>query len=299
MQKKNNESRRNFLKTLPLAVAGSAVALSSCNSEAMKEFFQRNFRTLTKTEIDEIIANLEKKYTSKYGVEFSVSAKPALDDTLFGYALDLSRCVGCRRCEYACVDENNQSRDPQIHWIQVLQMEKDKGIDFAHANIDYNPELVPEEGHFYVPIACQQCKNPPCVKVCPAKATWQEKDGITVVDYDWCIGCRYCMAACPYGARHFNWGKPDVPKEEINPITHYLGNRPRQKGVVEKCTFCIQRVREGKYPSCVEICPTGSRKFGNLLDPKSEIRYILENKRVLVLKAELNTQPKFYYYFGV
>lgn len=299
MQKKNNESRRNFLKSLPLAVAGSAVALSSCNSEAMKEFFQRNFRTLTKTEIDEIIANLEKKYTSKYGVEFSVSAKPALDDTLFGYALDLSRCVGCRRCEYACVDENNQSRDPQIHWIQVLQMEKDKGIDFAHANIDYNPELVPEEGHFYVPIACQQCKNPPCVKVCPAKATWQEKDGITVVDYDWCIGCRYCMAACPYGARHFNWGKPDVPKEEINPITHYLGNRPRQKGVVEKCTFCIQRVREGKYPSCVEICPTGSRKFGNLLDPKSEIRYILENKRVLVLKAELNTQPKFYYYFGV
>ena len=299
MQKKNNESRRNFLKSLPLAVAGSAVALSSCNSEAMQEFFQRNFRTLTKTEIDEIIANLEKKYTKKYGLEFSVSAKPALDDTLFGYALDLSRCVGCRRCEYACVDENNQSRDPQIHWIQVLQMEKEKGIDFAHAKIDYNPEEVPEEGHFYVPIACQQCKNPPCVKVCPAKATWQEEDGITVIDYDWCIGCRYCMAACPYGARHFNWGTPEIPKEEINPITHYLGNRPRQKGVVEKCTFCLQRVREGKYPSCVEICPTGSRKFGNLLDPKSEIRYILENKRVLVLKAELNTQPKFYYYFGV
>ena len=299
MQKKNNESRRNFLKSLPLAVAGSTIALSSCNSEAMQEFFQRNFRTLTKTEIDEIIANLEKKYTKKYGLEFSVSAKPALDDTLFGYALDLSRCVGCRRCEYACVDENNQSRDPQIHWIQVLQMEKEKGIDFAHAKIDYNPEEVPEEGHFYVPIACQQCKNPPCVKVCPAKATWQEEDGITVIDYDWCIGCRYCMAACPYGARHFNWGTPEIPKEEINPITHYLGNRPRQKGVVEKCTFCLQRVREGKYPSCVEICPTGSRKFGNLLDPKSEIRYILENKRVLVLKAELNTQPKFYYYFGV
>lgn len=107
------------------------------------------------------------------------------------------------------------------------------------------------------------------------------------------------MAACPYGARHFNWSEPNVPDEEINPITHYLGNRPRPKGVVEKCTFCIQRVREGKYPSCVEICPTGSRKFGNLLDPKSEIRYILENKRVLVLKAELNTQPKFYYFFGV
>jgi molybdopterin-containing oxidoreductase family iron-sulfur binding subunit len=178
-------------------------------------------------------------------------------------------------------------------------MDKEKGIDFMHSDIHYNPELVPEEEHFYVPVACQQCANPPCTKVCPATATWQEPDGIVVVDYNWCIGCRYCMAACPYGARHFNWSEPIVPDEEMNPITHYLGNRPRPKGVVEKCTFCIQRVREGKYPSCVEVCPTGSRKFGNMLDPDSEIRYILENKRVLVLKAELNTQPNFYYFFGV
>ncbi len=299
IQSENNNTRRDFIKKLSIVLGGSAIALSACNSAGFEEFLQQNFRTLSKEDVDEIILNLEKKYKKKYGKNFSVSAKPALDDTLFGYALDLSRCVGCRRCVYACVEENNQSRDPQIHWIKVLQMEKDKGIDFMHANIHYNPKEVPEEGHFYVPISCQQCKNPPCIKVCPAKATWQEEDGIVVVDYNWCIGCRYCMAACPYGARHFNWGKPFIPDEEINPITHYLGNRPRDKGVVEKCTFCIQRIREGKYPSCVEICPTGSRKFGNLLDPNSEIRYILENKRVLVLKAELNTQPKFYYFFGV
>ncbi len=299
MQKEKNNSRREFFKKLSLGVGGSAVALSACNSPEFDEFLQQNFRTLSKEEIDEILLNLEKKYTEKYGKKFSVSAKPAIDNTSFGYALDLSRCVGCRRCVYACVKENNQSRKPQIHWIQVLQMEKDKGIDFTHSNIHYYPELVPEEGHFYVPVACQQCKNPPCIKVCPAKATWQESDGIVAIDYNWCIGCRYCMASCPYGARHFNWGKPNVPDEEVNPITHYLGNRPRSKGVVEKCTFCIQRVREGKYPSCVEICPTGSRKFGNLLDPKSEIQYILKNKRILVLKAELNTQPNFYYFFGV
>jgi len=178
-------------------------------------------------------------------------------------------------------------------------MEKEKGIDFAHSTVHYNPETVPEPGHFYLPVACQQCRNPQCITVCPTKATWQEEDGIVVVDYNWCIGCRYCMAACPYGARHFNWGEPNIPLEEINPETHYLGNRPRPKGVVEKCTFCVQRVREGKYPSCVEICPVGARKFDNLLDPESEIRYILENKRVLVLKEELNTQPKFYYFFGV
>ena len=107
------------------------------------------------------------------------------------------------------------------------------------------------------------------------------------------------MAACPYGARHFNWGEPNLPAEELNAEMHYLGNRPRMKGVVEKCTFCVQRTREGKYPACVEICPVGARKFGNLLDPESEVRYILENKRVLVLKQELNTQPKFYYFFGI
>lgn len=300
MKENDNDksSRREFLKKFSFA-AGSVAALQACDSEEFENFLQKNFRTLTKSEKEEIILNLEKKYTSKYGKEFSVSAEPDMEGTEFAYALDLSRCIGCRRCVYSCVKENNQSRDPQIHWIQVLQMEKEKGIDFMHSDVHYNPDKVPEEGHFYLPVACQQCRNPQCITVCPAKATWQEQDGIVVVDYNWCIGCRYCMAACPYGARHFNWGEPIVPKDEINPVTHYLGNRPRIKGVVEKCTFCIQRVRQGKYPACVEICPVGARKFGNLNDPASEIRYILENKRVLVLKEELNTQPKFYYFFGV
>lgn len=299
MLEENNKSRRDFLKTLPVALAGTSVALASCSNQELENFYQKNLRTLAKEEIEEIILNLEKKYYESYGKQFEVSSQSAIDDTLFGFALDLSRCIGCRQCVYACVDENNQSRDPQVHWIQVLQMENDKGIDFMHSNIHYNPELVPEEGYFYLPVSCQQCENPQCIKVCPAQATWMEPDGIVVVDYDWCIGCRFCMAACPYGARHFNWGEPTISKEEINPRMHLLGNRLRTKGVVEKCTFCIQRVREGQFPACVEVCPTGSRKLGNLLDSKSDIRYILENKRVLVLKGELNTQPKYYYYFGV
>jgi Fe-S-cluster-containing dehydrogenase component len=224
-------------------------------------------------------------------------AKP-LPGVEFAYALDLSRCVGCRRCVYACVDENNQSRDPQVQWIRVFQMDKGKGVDFSEADPYYAPPEVPEEGHFYVPVQCQQCRNAPCTKVCPTGATWTEPDGIVVVDYEWCIGCRYCMAACPYGARHFNWGAPTIPKDRLNPKTHYLGNRPRPQGVVEKCTFCIQRTRNGRYPACVEVCPVGARKFGNLLDPDSEIRYIIEHKRVLVLKEELNTLPKFFYFYA-
>ena len=134
--------------------------------------------------------------------------------------------------------------------------------------------------------------------MCPTAATWTDPDGIVVIDYDWCIGCRYCMAACPYGARHFNWGEPSIPAGQLNPKTHVLGNRPRPTGVVEKCTFCIQRTRNGRYPACVEVCPVGARKFGNLLDPESEIRYIIEHKRVLVLKEDLNTVPKFFYFYA-
>lgn len=106
------------------------------------------------------------------------------------------------------------------------------------------------------------------------------------------------MAACPYMGRWFNFTDPGIPNEQVNPQTHYLGNRPRMRNVVEKCTFCIQRVRKGIYPKCVEVCPVGARKFGNLLDPNSEISMIIKTKRVFRLKEDLNTQPKFYYFFA-
>jgi len=289
--------RRQFLEVA--ASAAGLAALGGCKSLSKEEFLQKNYRELSPKEVKQVVARLEREYARQYKRSVKVGVDPAMKGVLFGYALDLSRCVGCRRCVYACVKENNLSREPQVQWIRVLQMDKAEGVNIQHADPYYNPEEVPQEGHFYMPVQCQQCKNPPCVKVCPVGATWQEPDGITVVDYNWCIGCRYCMAACPYGARHFNWKAAGLPSEDVNPDTHYLGNRPRKQGVVEKCTFCIQRTRKGLYPACVEICPTGTRKFGNLLDPESEIRYILEHKRVFIFKEDLNTQPKFFYFYGV
>jgi molybdopterin-containing oxidoreductase family iron-sulfur binding subunit len=156
---------------------------------------------------------------------------------------------------------------------------------------------VPADGKYYLPVQCQQCDNAPCVKVCPVEATWKEKDGIVVIDYNWCIGCRYCQAACPYHARRFNWKKPEIPAEEVNPVQAYLSNRIRSKGTMEKCTFCLHRTRKGKMPACLEACPTGARVFGNVLDPESEIRWVLENKRVFVLKEDLGTAPSFFYFF--
>jgi molybdopterin-containing oxidoreductase family iron-sulfur binding subunit len=281
-------SRREFASCAAAAAAGWL--MTACGPRRLHE--------LSKDQLRSRLRDLEREYSRRYSATVTVADTPAAPGVLFAYALDISRCIGCRRCVYACVEENNQSRDPQVHWIKVLQMDKERGVDFTHADPYYEPREVPEETHFYVPVACQQCRNAPCTKVCPTGATWTEPDGIVVIDYDWCIGCRYCMAACPYGARHFNWGEPSIPKGQLNPKTHVLGNRPRPKGVVEKCTFCIQRTRNGRYPACVEVCPVGARKFGNLLDPESEIRYIIEHKRVLVLKEDLNTVPKFFYFYA-
>ena len=295
MKKKFN--RRDFLKISLAGLAATSIVGCSDNT-AWQELFHARFQELSPEEIEGLLKRLEERYSRKYGKTIHVKATPPMEGVVFGYALDLSRCIGCRRCVYACVKENNPSRDVEIQWIRVLRLRKGE-FRLEHAEHYYSPKEVPEEDYFYMPVQCQHCENPPCVKVCPVRATWKEPDGIVVIDYDWCIGCRTCMAACPYRARKFNWNDPVIPKEELNPETHYLGNRPRMKGVVEKCTFCIQRTREGRYPACVEACPVGARKFGNLLDPEGEIRYVLENFRVYRLKEELNTEPKFFYFFSL
>jgi molybdopterin-containing oxidoreductase family iron-sulfur binding subunit len=285
--------RRTFLKGTGLAA--TSLALNGCSS--LEALTQKHYRNLDPDELEKVRSRLVGEYTEKYGQPFSMGTEPAAEGVRFGYGLDLSRCIGCRRCVYACVQENNQSRRPQIHWIRVLRFEKGN-FNFEESEHYYPADMMPQPGYFYVPTQCQQCENPPCVKACPTQETWKEPDGIVVVDYNWCIGCRYCMAACPYGARWFNFTQAEIPREEINPHVHYLGNRPRMRGVVEKCTFCVQRVRKGRYPACVEACPVGARKFGNLNDPKSEISLIIENKRVFRLKEDLNTRPSFYYFFA-
>ena len=298
----NASSTRGVSRRAALGgIAGLALAIGAATSGGLtklKQVLGKHFHELSPEELQELIARIEREAEERYGKKVTVGAEGPIPGVEFAYALDIGRCVGCRRCVYACVKENNLSRNPQIHWIRVLEMERERGIDVYESDVYYDPEKVPEEGKTYMPVQCQQCRDPDCVKSCPVKATWQEEDGITVIDPDWCIGCRCCMSACPYGARHFNWADPQIPTDELNPNMHVLGNRPRNRGVVEKCTFCIQRTRKGLYPACVEICPVGARKFGNLNDPDSEIRYILENKRVYILKEEVNTKPRFYYFFG-
>ncbi len=302
-------TRRTFLKGTAAAVAGLAglgAALSPLlalerGELTLEALLQKRYRELKPEELRRILKALEDQCEREHGVRPAVHDRKALEGVEFGYALNLTRCIGCRKCAYACLKENNQSRDAaddlEMSYIRVLELDKG-GMNLETSTLYYDPPTVPQEGKFYMPVQCQQCRQPPCTKVCPVRATWQEEtDGIVVVDYNWCIGCRYCMAACPYDARRFNYKKPAIPPAEINPNQDYLSNRLRYKGVVEKCTFCLQRSRAGKYPACLEVCPTGARIFGDLRDPKSEIRYVLDHKRVYILKEEVGTLPRFYYFF--
>ena len=300
--------RRKFLKglgvlsatvTASTAVKAAVTAEPSWGGATLKDvvgdFFQDQYQRMSEDEIQAALARIERKAKRKFDREITCENTPAQEGVVFGYALNISKCKGYRDCVKACVEENNLARGGEMEYIRVLELDKgDRNL--LDADHYYDPELVPQPGKEYMPVQCMQCADPPCVSACPVEATWTEPDGIVVVDYNWCIGCRYCMTACPYSARHFNWGEPEIPSEALNPNTHYLGNRPRMKGVVEKCHFCIQRTRKGLQPACLEACPTGARVFGNLLDPDSEIRYILENKTVFRLKEDLGTDPKFWYY---
>ena len=293
-------SRREVLLGGASLMAASVAAMSPLahmqDVPTMDEFLEKHYKELTPADKTRLIARLKRKLKKTYKQDVTISDPQPQPDVEFGYMLNLQKCIGCRRCVHACAEENNLSRDPEIQYIRVLQLRKNTML-VEESEHHYDPALVPEDDVYYMPVSCQQCRNPPCVKVCPVEATWTEKDGVVVIDYDWCIGCRYCEAACPYWARHFNWEEPNVPEEVLNPNMGLLTNRPRSQGVMEKCHFCLHRTREGRYPACLEVCPVGARKFGNLLDPESEVSYILKHKRIFVLKEELNTQPRFYYFF--
>lgn len=298
--------RRKALAALAGALGvGAGVALAARNPlggeegrEKAKlnfsEFFKGNYRVMTDAEKKATLARLERLAELEHGTKVSISGTEAIPGVLFGYAFNISKCKGYLECVDACIRENNLDRSTRMQYIKVFEMEQGS-MNLEHGRADFFHQ-VPVPGKFYLGTQCFHCEVPPCTPVCPVGATWKEPDGIVVVDYDWCIGCRYCEAACPYWARRFNWKSPTIPAAELNRTQHYLGNRPRGKGEMEKCTFCIQRTRAGRNPACVEACPTGARVFGNLLDPNSEIRWVLENKKVFRLKEALQTEPKFWYY---
>jgi molybdopterin-containing oxidoreductase family iron-sulfur binding subunit len=165
--------------------------------------------------------------------------------------------------------------------------------NFEHAFPSHENHYLSEKLHHQdFPLLCNHCDNPPCTRVCPTQATWKrDKDGIVMMDWHRCIGCRYCIAACPYGSRSFNWRdpRPHIPGE----LNHAFPTRER--GVVEKCTFCEERLAQGKQPACVEACRSGAIAFGDLEDPDSKVRHLLKENFTIRRKPGLGTQPEVYY----
>jgi molybdopterin-containing oxidoreductase family iron-sulfur binding subunit len=191
---------------------------------------------------------------------------------------------GCNRCAEACHVAHNvpsiPDRKREVKWIWKEPFRNVFRNEHAPAALESKPVLV----------MCNHCANPPCTRVCPTGATWKREDGIVMMDWHRCIGCRYCVAGCPHGARSFNWSDPRPHLRAVNPEFP-----TRTKGVVEKCSFCEERLAVGKQPLCVEACPERALIFGDLNDPHSEIYQLVRSRYALRPRAELGTDPSVFY----
>lgn len=263
-------SRRDFLRIGTRSLLGGVVVYSV---PSLLRFLARSGVA------NPVLANRRDRY--------------AEDNQYWGFVCDAEKCIGCGRCVVACKRENKVPWESSYNrtWVEryTITVDRQVFVDSPEAGRDgfrTDPE-VPETPKpeiwksFFVPKLCNQCDKPPCVTVCPVGATYMTDNGVILVDQEHCIGCRYCIQACPYGARYV------LPEASA---THF-----GQVRVIDKCTWCYHRITRGILPACVEVCPVGARVFGDLRDPQSQVRKILAEKRVSVLKPDLGTEPKVYY----
>jgi tetrathionate reductase subunit B len=198
----------------------------------------------------------------------------------YGMGIQIEKCIGCGKCVEACKEENNVPREPFFFrtWVEryVIKKNGEVSVQSIDSRIEQSKEVFEEKEimrSFFVPKLCNQCENPPCVQVCPVGATFKTEDGVILVDENRCIGCRYCIQACPYGARYLH------PEKEV----------------ADKCTFCYHRITKGMLPACVEVCPTQARIFGDVKSGASPLNRFKRMNKLHVLKPSLNTEPKVSY----
>jgi Fe-S-cluster-containing dehydrogenase component len=211
----------------------------------------------------------------------------ASSDHEWHMVIDLAECIGCQYCIWACQATNDVPED-NMRW-----------------NIGF-PERTEGGTDFFMTRPCLHCQEAPCVKVCPVGATWVREDGVVAMDYDRCIGCRYCEVACPYDVRRFNWGTIET-ENAYQPIWGVAEVERRERGVAEKCTFCVHRIDRGlaegltpgvdpqATPACVNVCPVGARVFGDIKDPESPVSKYLTEHETFRLREDFGTEPKVHY----
>ncbi len=235
-------------------------------------------------------------------LEASMEAIPLTEGKRWAMVVDMRKCLekqekdGCKECIIACHHEHNVpdigNPKDEVKWI----FKETYAHSFPGREYEYIEEGIKDKPFI---LMCNHCTNPPCCRVCPTQATWQREDGIVMMDQHRCIGCRFCMAACPFGARSFNWGDPRKAPKDRNPDFPTNKEYPtRTKGVVEKCTFCAERLAKGLLPVCVEACKkinVNALNFGDLDDPESNVRGLLRRHYSIRRKPELGTGPNVLY----
>ncbi len=267
--------RRKFLK---IAGISSILGFGASVASASRTYWQKE---LTSPQVEESPDALHAKRWAM-----------VVDMSKFKSVEDMQKVIDACHHTHNVPDFRNPDGTPdlkfQIKWIWEEPYEKTfPGSEnaFMEERLKNMPFLV----------LCNHCDHAPCVRVCPTQATFKLPNGITMQDEHRCIGCRFCMAACPYGARSFNWTDP---RKALDPKYINYAYPTRTKGVVEKCIFCSERLEMGKMPACVEAAPTGAMFFGDIDDPKSEVRQLVTNRLTIRRKAELGTGPAIYYLIG-
>jgi len=195
----------------------------------------------------------------------------------YGMVIDLKRCIGCTGCSVVCKSEN--ATPPGVLWLRVVKQESG---------------TYPQVRRVSVPLQCMHCAEPPCLEVCPTGATFKHRNGIVDINADECVGCRYCMMACPYDQRFFNDGLSRYFDEGLTPYEE-IGYGRHQEGVVSKCNFCLPRLNQGLEPACVANCMARARTFGDLDDPNSEVSKLIRDRGGHQLYPELGTHPAIRY----
>jgi len=230
---------------------------------------------------------LEENVLVRMQEEIQQALQKPVDQRRWVMVIDLRKCVGCHGCTVSCVAENKLP--PGVVYRPVLEQEIG-----AYPNVTRR----------FIPRPCMQCDEPPCVPVCPVNATWKREDGIVAIDYDECIGCRYCITACPYSARTFDKGytyTENTPQQQAYEMLSNFeyGEEWDREGSpidnVRKCHFCLHRLEAGELPSCVTTCMGVANYFGDANDPNSIVSELIASPNVIRLKEELGTEPKVYY----
>jgi len=284
MEEKNN-SRREFLATGLLA--GLAVGCSTKhNPFAPDDSIALTGEMVKLLSVDGEVIEVDKAYLKPVPDMPTVSndeARRGIEGKKFVMVIDLSRCKNLKKCQSAC--NHMHHLHPGHSWIKVHSMQDAE-----------------KTAPYWQPTTCMHCDEPPCVKVCPVDATFKRKDGIVLIDSDRCIGCRFCMAACPYSTRVFNWERPDLPAEIAAQPYSCETSVPQKLGTVGKCDFCPDMVRQGSLPHCVSACPNGVFAFGDIYEDtvsngSETFRFseLIKDKSGYRLMEDLGTKPSVYY----